>query len=119
MLHNHRILERTDNETVPEHQAWQMNADGLATWTLARMVNRDDAYGKYYMKEGMPGQCTAKDPVDYALIHKHFAANRIIGLYSTSKAATSRWLTIDIDRHDGDPEEFMERNGRFARHLYV
>ncbi len=83
------------------------------------MVNRDDAFGKYYFDaEGKARSCKMDGPVDDALLHKHFAANRIIGLYSTSKKDACRWLTIDIDRHEGDPEECVERNVVFARHLF-
>src|SRR4051794_1490750 len=97
-----------------------MYADGLTAWTLERMVNRDDAYGGYYLDPGGRARsCTAKGPVDYALLHKHFAADRIIGLHSTSKADTCRWLTIDVDRHDGDPEDFVEKNEGYARHLFA
>src|SRR5262249_31799080 len=89
------------------------------TWSLSRMVNRDDAYGKYYLEQGVSRSCTAKGRVDYALIHQHFAADRIIGLHSTATDDTCRWLTVDIDRHDGDPEETAGRHERFAGPLFA
>jgi P4 family phage/plasmid primase-like protien len=105
-------------DTTSEAQAWRMNADRLATWSLTRMLNRDDVHGRYYRDEGMSKSCTAHGRVDYALIHRHFAADRIIGLHSTATDDTCRWLTVDIDRHDGHPEETAGRNERFSRHLF-
>src|SRR4051812_3944817 len=114
-----QLLDRPNTDRTPVDRAWKMNAGRLATWTLAKMVNRDDAYGKYYPgTDGKFKSCKEDGKVDCGLIHQHFAENRIIGLYSTSKDDTCRWLTIDIDRHDGEPEEYVERNERFARHLY-
>ncbi len=98
--------------------AWADDAGRLADWTSTRMVNRDDAYGSYYMTDGGEARsCVKKGPVDAALLRRHFASHGIIGLFTTSKEDTCRWLTIDLDRHDGDPDDFVERNDRLALHV--
>ena len=105
-----------------EAAAWRGRADDLARWVLARMVVRDDAYGKYYIDaDGRPGSCKQDGVVDVDLIECHFASNRpghIIGLYSTGLDDRCLYLVIDFDRHDGDPEGLAEKNRALALSAY-
>ena len=100
--------------------AWKKNADGLAKWILERMVNREDAYGSYYFakSENKWKNCMKDGSVDNACICRHFASNEIIGLYTTSKDDSCRWLTIDLDRHKDDDDSVVTANDRFASDLY-
>jgi putative DNA primase/helicase len=112
---------QTENQTAAtdEGLAWRMAADSLTRWALAHMVNRPDAYGKYYVdRDGKPGSCKQEGAIDYGLVHRHFAAEQIVGLYTTSAGDTCRWLAIDLDRHDDDPDDFVEKNDRLARDVF-
>jgi putative DNA primase/helicase len=113
------MTEQPSVDHVTEAAPWKMNADSLASWVQGHMINRPDAYGKYLPPESRSETRIFKvdGPVDYGLIYRHFANERIIGLYSTSKQDTSLWLAIDLDRHDGDPDDFVQRNDQFALHL--
>jgi putative DNA primase/helicase len=99
--------------------AWTDNADRLATWCLGHLVNRKDAYGSYYRgSDGKIRSCKSDGTVDTNLLVRHFRSREIIGLYSTSLEDMCRWLMIDIDRHDPDPESVAEAADRFAHEIY-
>jgi len=102
--------------------AWKQHAPALAAWADANLVNRRDSFGRYLALEARtPEQevFTAKEPLTLAILQRHFIAastGHLIGLHSTVRddstgeaevaACWSRWLAIDIDRHDDaiDPE---------------
>lgn len=100
------------NPLQPE--PWRTASSELADWALAHLVNRTDARGGYYAKDGEVRRTTRKatdrrwQPHDVAL-KGHFSATRpehIVGFHSTSPNNTCRWLGIDIDAHRGeDPIE--------------
>jgi putative DNA primase/helicase len=105
-------------DDLSEKAAWRKNSGRLADWAMARLVNRKDAYGSYFQNGGAYRSCKRDGRVDRDLLRRHFAGKAIIGFYTTSTDDTCRWLTIDIDRHDGDPDEVVPKNDEFARHLY-
>lgn len=93
---------------------WRTASSDLAEWAIAHLVNRTDARGGYYTKDGEVRRTTRKatdrrwQPHDVAL-KGHFSATQpehIVGFHSTSPNNTCRWLGIDIDAHrDEDPIE--------------
>jgi hypothetical protein len=104
-------------------QEWISRAQELAQWTYERMVNRTDVWGSYLSIEKRKSTdqhffiapfaaARGKTFLTKALLAKHFVAldGNLISLHSTSADKTSRWLTIDIDRHDGDEAVSPENN---------
>ncbi len=102
---------------------WSTHAPALAAWTDRHLVNRHDAYGHYIGVEHRedPDQTayTDKRPLTLEVLQTHFegrSTGDIVGLHSTARdeakgdgetaACWSRWLAVDIDRHDDsvDPE---------------
>ena len=96
-------------------QEWIARAEELAQWTYEHMVNRTDVWGSYLAMEKRRSRemsfytapfpaARGKQFLTKGMIAKHFAglAGHLISLHSTSADKTSRWLAIDIDRHDGD-----------------
>lgn len=104
-------------------QEWIAHAEELAQWTYEHMVNRTDVWGSYLSIEKRRttdqhffiapfAAARGKTFLTKALLAKHFVAldGNLISLHSTSADKTSRWLTIDIDRHDGEEEVSRENN---------
>lgn len=100
---------------------WHQRAGELASWVLARMVNRTDVWGRYVRKRsdtGEMGVVTApfrdergKVFLDEDSLRKHFkvrTGSGVLGLHSTSADLTSRWLAIDIDLHDPEDVSITE-----------
>lgn len=98
-------------------EGWREGGPALADWTLARLVNRSDAYGQYRpmdRRHGKNNAFIAKQELSPAVLRRHFEGRDpgdLVGLFSTTPAPEpggvelSRWLAIDIDRHgdEGDP----------------
>lgn len=120
----------TDNQSGwPDSAAWAQHAPALAAWTDKHLVNRRDAYGGYYVRDGAVHTTTRKatdkaGPLTLATLVRHFKAtgtDAVIGLHSTYRDEAgecwSRWLGIDVDRHDegSDPEA----NTRFVLAVYA
>lgn len=80
------------------------NCDAMATAALA-LVNRSDCCGGYYGKQATTHKDCHLDwlPMREAM-EQHFAGNRIIGLHTTSRANTCRWVAFDLDAHGGENE---------------
>jgi hypothetical protein len=106
----------------PGH-AWVRRAAELAAWTDALLVNRRDAFGHYIPLEKRTDPdrtaITDKSGLTLTVLERHFrgeSAGDLVGLHSTARdeataegevpACWSRWLAVDIDRHDEsiDPE---------------
>lgn len=105
--------------TMPsEARDWHENAKKLTDWTLEHMVNRPDIYGYYYNAEGIIRGIKKDGSVNDTLINGHFAGDKTIGLYTTSVDDRCRWLAIDMDRHEGDPEDFETRNHEYACRIF-
>ena len=101
---------------------WQQHAEELARWTMERLVVRDDAYGGYYIaKDGGTRRCKQDGAVTVDLISNHFglsSPDTIIGLYTTSLNDQCKALTSDLDRHDGNPDDLVEKNMVLALDRY-
>lgn len=100
---------------------WSDRSSELADWTMERLVNRTDVWGRYlspkYRQMGEDGktknkaitapfkQERGKTFLQKTSLEKHFRARHgggILGVHSASKEGTSRWLALDIDLHDED-----------------
>jgi hypothetical protein len=98
---------------------WGKAAGELTQWTRNHLVNRTDVFGKYLPKSrrtpGHSNNYTApvnrSDRTPGALndcvLGRHFVGHDegdVIGLHAIAIDNTSRWCTVDIDRHDeSDP----------------
>jgi hypothetical protein len=105
---------------------WASRAEELATWTYQHMINRTDVWGSYLPMAKRHKQsffiapfkdARGKEFLTKSLLARHFAGldGHLISLHSTSADRTSRWITIDIDRHDRDEDSTKE--GNFAAAL--
>jgi hypothetical protein len=96
---------------------WREQAPRLAAWVLTHLVNRTDVWGRYVRRksdDGEPGIGVVTAPfrdergkvfLDLESLEKHFkvrSGSGVLGVHSASSDQTSRWLAIDIDRHDID-----------------
>jgi hypothetical protein len=98
------------------NRAWFDRAGELADWTLARLINRRDAWGSYrpecevgreYTKaDGTKGalgsQKTVKGNLPRHLLVRHFRAldrADILGAHAADKDNLGKWGGIDIDWH--------------------
>ena len=103
-----------------EKEAWHRNADRLAKFALANLLNRDDAYGRYlslYLRSEKQKAKTAREKVSHEILQNHFCATDrgyLIGLHTTSPNNTCRWLVIDIDHHGESDQNAESRNERAA-----
>jgi len=112
---------------------WSDWAPELARWAFERLVNRTDVWGSYVSmdrRKRADGRTnlffTAPFPaargkvfLTPALLRRHFAPRDegdLVSLHSTSADKTSRWLAIDIDRHDESVS--AENNFAAARAWY-
>ena len=104
-------------------QEWMARAEELARWAYAQMVNRTDVWGAYLSMEKRRAKdfmfFTAPFPaargktfLTKGMLAKHFSGldGHLISLHSTSADKTSRWLAIDIDRHDENDETVNPEN---------
>jgi hypothetical protein len=102
----------------PPADAWARQAADLAAWTESHLVNRRGAFGHYIAVEGRKNlrqtAFTDKSELTRAVLERHYrgrSTGDLIGLHATAwdedvGACRSRWLGVDIDRHDEtvDPE---------------
>jgi hypothetical protein len=105
---------------------WRARADELATWALTHLVNRTDVWGRYVRNraEARSRAVTApfrdergKVALDHDSLRKHFRQAEPggqLGVHSAGRDQTSRWLAIDIDRHDPDDPHSVTREGNLA-----
>jgi putative DNA primase/helicase len=105
-----------------ELKPWQRHAEELARWTMERLVVRADAYGGYYVaKDGGTRRCKRDGAVTLDLLANHFGLSTpdtIIGLYTTSLDDQCKGWTTDLDRHDDDSDDLVEKNMVFALDRY-
>ena len=110
---------------------WRERADELAKWTMSRLVNRTDVWGRYlapkYRGEDNKNKAITapfarergKIFLQESSLAKHFKAKHsggILGLHSASKDGTSSWFAIDIDLHDDD-DLSVTREGNYVAAL--
>src|SRR5262245_22265580 len=105
---------------------WHERAGELAAWTMARLVNRTDVWGRYVRRKGDDTTHVITAPfrddrgkvfLDNDSLVKHFRRKQPsgqLGLHSAGSDLTSRWLAIDIDRHDYDDDLTVSPEGNFA-----
>ena len=89
--------------------AWQTHANELAEWANRRLVNRSDAWGSYYTKDGECKQTTKKGQLTLADLDRHFCGvpDATVGFHSTADGSCS-WGAIDIDNHEGGENKNFE-----------
>ncbi len=105
---------------------WSARADELADWALRTLVNRTDIWGSYLPMRKRHKlhffiapfkDARGKEFLSKSILARHFAGldGHLISLHSCSADKTSRWIVIDIDKHDGHEE--ATREGNFAAAL--
>lgn len=105
---------------------WCDRASELAEWVMIHMVNRTDVWGRYVRRKTDETTQVVTAPfrdergkvfLDHDSLRKHFRTrlpSGQLGLHSASSDLTSRWLAIDIDRHDPDDEWAVTPQGNLA-----
>jgi hypothetical protein len=105
---------------------WCDRASELAVWVMKHMVNRTDVWGRYVRRKGDETTQVVTVPfrdergkvfLDHDSLRKHFRTRQPsgqLGIHSASSDLTSRWLAIDIDRHDPDDEWGVTPEGNLA-----
>lgn len=95
---------------------WSERAADLAKWTMSHLVNRTDVWGRYVKTKSMEQTQVVTAPfreergkvfLDLDSLRKHFRTRQPsgqLGLHGASSDLTSRWLAIDVDRHDPDDQ---------------
>ncbi len=109
-------------------QEWMARAEELAQWAYAHMVNRTDVWGSYLSMEKRRAKdwmfftapfpaARGKQFLTKGMLAKHFCGldGHLVSLHSTSADKTSRWLAIDIDKHDQDEAVSAENNFAAAK----
>src|SRR5262245_25122915 len=93
---------------------------------MSHLVNRTDVWGRYVRNKGDEITQAVTVPfrdergkvfLDSDSLRKHFKTRQPsgqLGLHSASSDLTSRWLAIDIDRHDPDDEWEVTAEGNLA-----
>ncbi len=119
---------------------WRSRGPELAEWILANLVNRTDVWGRYLPKRnrkekkdsktGFQGNAITapfrdergKVFLGTSSLEKHFKATDggVLGIHSSGTDGSSRWMAIDIDRHDEhDLSVTAEANFVAARGWYT
>lgn len=96
-------------------QEWAARSKELAEWAFAHLVNRTDVWGSYLaQRRRRPGEegmrfftapfpkARGKEFLTPAMLVRHFCGmdGSLVSLHSTSADKTSKWIAVDIDRHD-------------------
>jgi hypothetical protein len=98
---------------------WRQRAGELAEWTMRRLVNRTDVWGRYLKprhRRNQAGQQNHAVTAPFASergkvflktssLEKHYKARDgggVLGIHCTGRDGSSRWAGIDIDLHDED-----------------
>jgi hypothetical protein len=91
-----------------ETDEWKLKALALADWTIERLVNRTDVYGRY-RKDGSAVTAPPKGARGRKFLTREHLADHyrgdpghLVGLHTTSPENTSKWGAIDIDRKGDD-----------------
>src|SRR5262245_59942698 len=93
---------------------------------MSHLVNRTDVWRRYVRNTGDETTQAVTAPfrdergkvfLDHDSRRKHFKTRQPsgqLGLHSASSDLTSRWLAIDVDRHDPDDEFGVTPEGNLA-----
>jgi hypothetical protein len=107
---------------------WHQRSDELADWVLSHLVNRSDVWGRYARARGEAGESQirvvtapfreerGKVFLGVDSLKKHFkvrTGSGVLGVHGASADQTSRWMAVDIDRHDED-DLSVTREANFA-----
>ncbi|MGC1273799.1 MAG: hypothetical protein WBC44_08845 [Planctomycetaceae bacterium] len=98
---------------------WPFHSGYLADWALRHLLNRTDAYVRYLpMSRRTDGRkmWTVKDKVPRKRVCWHFSGadvGNLVAFHATSAVGTCRWIGIDLDCHDDNPDLAM-RNWNFG-----
>lgn len=100
--------------------AWQTRSHWLARWTLARLVNRTDVWGRYLPRakwrtspDGQPiytrlGPVAAKRGklrMSEAALARHYRGEdgaHAMGIHTASENNLSKWIAIDLEGQGGE-----------------
>ncbi len=105
---------------------WGDRASELAAWAMTHLVNRTDVWGRYVRRKGVETTQVVTAPfrdergkvfLDHDSLRKHFRRSEPsgqLGLHSASSDLTSRWLAVDVDRHDPDDEFSVSAEGNLS-----
>lgn len=105
---------------------WHDRAPELAEWAMKTLVNRTDVWGRYVRRKGDDVTQALTVPfrdergktfLDLDSLRKHFRTKQPagqLGVHSSSSEKTSRWLAIDIDRHDPDDQWSVTAEGNLS-----
>jgi hypothetical protein len=105
---------------------WRDRAKELAEWSMTHLVNRTDVWGRYVRRKDDDTTQVVTVPfrdergkvfLDHDSLRKHFRSSQPggqLGLHSASGDLTSRWLAIDVDRHDPEDEHSVSAEGNLA-----
>jgi hypothetical protein len=110
-------LKNGPNRAPASSTAWHARAEKMADWTLARLVNRRDAWGAYHPAGR---QLTRRGQLTRALLIRHYQARdagSIRGLHTADADNQSKGGALDIDQHGDDPVR-AEANRLAALHWY-
>lgn len=105
-----------------QNSPWKQYSFELAAWAKDRLVVREDVFGAYYVKDGKTERYKKNGPLTNKILVDHFCAtstNSVIGLYTTSLQDECKSLAIDLDRHEGDPDNFATINLQLALDKYT
>lgn len=115
---------------------WRERSSELARWSMQRLVNRTDVWGRYVAKKYRDSESGSRNHaitapfrdergkvfLNEASLEKHFKTrlvSGVLGLHSASSDMSSRWLAIDIDLHDeGELSTTRESNFVAAKRWY-
>lgn len=105
--------------------AWAAQADALAAWTLQWLVNRDDAFVRYWpleLREQKKSNArTIKDQLTAKVLARHYRGADVadlIALHTTSPDNHSCSLGFDIDHHGKPDAQKKRQNRKAAKKLY-
>lgn len=108
---------------------WRERADELASWVMTHLVNRTDVWGRYVRRKDDDSTRAVTAPfrdergkvsLDHDSLRKHFrrtGPSGQLGIHTGSRDRTSRWMAIDIDRHDPDDAFAVSAEGNLAAAL--
>jgi hypothetical protein len=101
------ILHEDDSQSIA-NAVWQMNATQIAEWQICHMVNRTDQ-ATYWTADGwraVPGDVADE-------LRKNCRGLSPTVTYSHSVDGLCKWVCLDFDNHDSDPD-VAQRNMNMA-----
>jgi hypothetical protein len=103
---------------------WAANAEKLACWVRAHLVNRQDVWGNYLSRDQRTPRkkvLTRTGTLSQDILITHFVGadhGDLIGLHTTCPNNTCRWVLVDIDQHGTYSKDRHSANRQAAIRLY-